>query len=107
MDSFAVLSINQLKLGFMRKIILYILGVLVLALAVWVSYLLVSREKVKRPTPVRQVKTVFVDTVRNAAVPIAVNANGNLIASFNMRFHKSKDLEKSLASRLAWLGQTT
>jgi len=80
MDSFAVLSFNQLKLGFMRKIILYILGVLVLALAVWVSYLLVSREKEKRPSPVRQVKTVFVDTVRNAAVPIAVNANGNLVA---------------------------
>ena len=64
----------------MRKVILYVLGVLVLALASWVSYLLVSKEKVKRPAPVKQVKTVFTDTVLNRAVPIEVKANGNLIA---------------------------
>lgn len=64
----------------MRKIILYVLGVLVLGLAIWVSYLLVSKEKEKRPAPPRQVKTVFTDTVRNGLVPIAVKANGNLVA---------------------------
>ncbi len=64
----------------MRKIILYVLGVLVLCLAGWVSYLLVTKEKVKRPAPVKQVKTVFIDTVRNSAVPIQVKANGNLVA---------------------------
>ena len=64
----------------MRKIILYILGVLVLVLAGWVSYLLVSQEKEKRPTPKIQAKTVFTDTVRNRAVPIRVKANGNLMA---------------------------
>ncbi len=64
----------------MRKVILYVLGVLVLALAGWVSYLLVSKEKVKRPAPVKQVKTVFTDTVQNQAVPIEVKANGNLLA---------------------------
>ena len=64
----------------MRKILLYILGFLVLALAGWVSYLLVTKEKEKRPTPRRQIKTVFTDTVRNQAVPIQVQANGNLVA---------------------------
>ena len=64
----------------MRKIILYILGVLVLGLAGWVSYLLVSKEKEKRPAPKRQIKTVFTDTVRNGLVPIEVKANGNLVA---------------------------
>jgi multidrug efflux pump subunit AcrA (membrane-fusion protein) len=56
------------------------LGVLVLGLAAWVSYLLVTQEKEKRPAPVRQVKTVFIDTVRNGAVPIQVKASGNLVA---------------------------
>lgn len=64
----------------MRKIILYVLGVLVLGLAGWVSYLLVTKEKVKRPAPAKQVKTVFVDTVLNSAVPVEVKANGNLVA---------------------------
>src|SRR5210317_1911272 len=64
----------------MRKILLYILGFLVLALAGWVSYLLVTKEKEQRPAPKRQVKTVFTDTVRNQAVAIQVEANGNLVA---------------------------
>lgn len=64
----------------MRKILLYILGFLVLALAGWVSFLLVTKEKEKRPAPPRQIKTVFTDTVRNQAVPIQVQANGNLVA---------------------------
>jgi multidrug efflux pump subunit AcrA (membrane-fusion protein) len=52
----------------------------VLVLAGWVSYLLVSQEKEKRPTPQIQAKTVFTDTVKNRAVPIRVKANGNLTA---------------------------
>jgi multidrug efflux pump subunit AcrA (membrane-fusion protein) len=64
----------------MRKIILYVLGVILLVMAAWGSYVLVSKEKVKPPAPARQVKTVFIDTVRNGAVPIQVRANGNLVA---------------------------
>ena len=63
----------------MRKILLYVLGVLVLILAGWISYLLVNREEQKRPTPPKQVKTVFVDTVRLGSVPVRVKSNGNLI----------------------------
>ena len=64
----------------MRKILLYVLGVLVLILAGWISYLLVNREDQKRPTPPKQIKTVFVDTVRLSSVPVRVKSNGNLIA---------------------------
>jgi hypothetical protein len=64
----------------MRKIILYVLGILVLGLAGWVSYLLVTKEKEQPPAPRMQVKTVFTDTVRNTSVPIQVAANGNLVA---------------------------
>jgi multidrug efflux pump subunit AcrA (membrane-fusion protein) len=64
----------------MRKIILYLLGVVLLGLAGWVSYRLLTQEKEKRPAPVRQIKTVFTDTVRNGRVPIRVRANGNLLA---------------------------
>ena len=64
----------------MRKIILYVLGMLVLGLAGWVSYLLITKEKEQPPAPRMQVKTVFTDTVRNSSVPIKVAANGNLVA---------------------------
>ncbi|MGB6151954.1 MAG: HlyD family efflux transporter periplasmic adaptor subunit [Pricia sp.] len=63
-----------------RKIVLYALGVLVLGLAVFVTYLLVTAEEDKKPPPKKEIKTVFVDTVRNATVPISVPANGNLVA---------------------------
>lgn len=64
----------------MRKIILYVLGFLVLILAAWISYLLVTQEKQKRPAPKVQAKTVFTDTVQNTSIPVRVKANGNLMA---------------------------
>ncbi|NER11680.1 Multidrug efflux pump subunit AcrA (membrane-fusion protein) [Muriicola jejuensis] len=64
----------------MRKIILYSLGVIILVLAVFVAYLLVTAEEEKRPVARREVKTVFVDTVVNRTIPIVIPANGNLAA---------------------------
>ncbi len=64
----------------MRKIILYSLGVIILVLAVYVAYLLVSAEEEKRPVARREIKTVFVDTVVNRTIPIVIPANGNLMA---------------------------
>ncbi|WP_372973162.1 efflux RND transporter periplasmic adaptor subunit [Muriicola sp.] len=64
----------------MRKIILYSLGVIILVLAVYVAYLLVSAEEEKRPVARREIKTVFVDTVVNRTIPIVIPANGNLVA---------------------------
>ncbi|GGD54022.1 efflux RND transporter periplasmic adaptor subunit [Muriicola marianensis] len=64
----------------MRKIILYSLGVIILVLAVFIAYLLVTAEEEKRPVARREVKTVFVDTVVNRTIPIVIPANGNLAA---------------------------
>jgi len=64
----------------MRKIILYGLGVLLLVLALSLAYKLVTAEEQKKPPPVKEVKTVFVDTVKNGTIPIVVPANGNLVA---------------------------
>lgn len=51
-----------------------------MALAVYVAYVLVSAEEVKRPTSPKEIKTVFVDTVVNSTIPIVIPANGNLAA---------------------------
>ena len=64
----------------MRKIILYILGVLILALAIFLFYKLVTAKEQKKPPPVKEIKTVFVDTVKNGTVPIVIPANGSLVA---------------------------
>jgi len=64
----------------MRKIILYSLGVVILVLAVFIAYLLITAEEEKRPVARREVKTVFVDTVVHRTIPIVIPANGNLTA---------------------------
>ncbi len=64
----------------MRKIILYSLGVIILVLAVFIAYLLITAEEEKRPVARREVKTVFVDTVVLRTIPIVIPANGNLAA---------------------------
>ena len=64
----------------MRKIILYALGVIILVVAMVISYLLVTAEEQKKPTAPKEVKTVFIDTVVNSTIPIIIPANGNLAA---------------------------
>ncbi|WGK65328.1 efflux RND transporter periplasmic adaptor subunit [Croceiramulus getboli] len=64
----------------MRKTILYIAGVIILGLAALITYLLLTQEKPKRPSARQDIKTVFIDTVKNTTVPIVVPANGNLLA---------------------------
>lgn len=64
----------------MRKAILTILGLLIIALAIFAAKAIVDSNTRQRPKPRKEVKTVFVDTVVNSNVPIVVTANGNLIA---------------------------
>ncbi len=64
----------------MRKLILYAFGVIILVVAIVVSYLLVTAEEQKKPVAPKEVKTVFVDTVINKTIPIIISANGNLEA---------------------------
>ena len=64
----------------LRKIILSVLGVaLVLGAFIYSKYLIANKNKPK-PVPVKVVKTVFVDTVKNATISIVISASGNLVA---------------------------
>ena len=64
----------------MRKIILSILGILLILVSVFLAKSLVDNKKSIRPKSVKVVKTVITKTVKNAAIPIIVSANGNLVA---------------------------
>jgi len=64
----------------MRKIILAILGVLLVAAAVFFGNRLVEKNQKPKPTFKRQIKTVFVEKVQNTDVPIVLSASGNLTA---------------------------
>ena len=64
----------------MRKTVLVILGLIILALASWLAYYLIESNNRPMPKPQKIVKTVVVDTVQNGNVAIKINANGNLMA---------------------------
>jgi len=64
----------------MRKIILAILGVLVVAAAVFFGNQLVEKNRKPKPKFKKQIKTVFVEKVQNADIPIILSASGNLMA---------------------------
>jgi len=63
-----------------RKIILFVIGVLIIAGAIFAAnYIISSNEKVK-PKAEKVVKTVFVEEAKNSTIPIIIPANGNLVA---------------------------
>ena len=64
----------------MRKIILAILGVIVVAAAVFFGNQLVEKNRKPKPKFKKQIKTVFVEKVQNADIPIILSASGNLMA---------------------------
>ena len=64
----------------MRKIILSILGLVIIALAIFLAKIIVDSKKSYRPQAQKVVKTVFTQVVKNGTVPIVVPANGNLVA---------------------------
>ncbi len=68
----------------MRKIILTLLGVLLIAVSVYGAMLIVGSKNTARPKPAKVVKTVFVDTVKNTSIAIIVPANGTLVAKRRM-----------------------
>ncbi len=65
----------------MRKLIISaVVGGLIIFGSLYFAGLIAGSKKTKRPEPRKVVKTVFVDTVKNAIIPIVVPANGNLKA---------------------------
>jgi len=64
----------------MRNLILFVLGVLLIAGAVFGAKKLIDSKTRVKPRSAKVIKTVFVDTIKNGTVPIQVMANGNLMA---------------------------
>lgn len=64
----------------MRKIILGILGILLIAGAVALGNYFISKNQRPKPKFKKTIKTVFVASVENSEIPIILSANGNLIA---------------------------
>lgn len=64
----------------MRNVILSILGLLLIAGALFGAKTLIDSKTRIKPKSAKVIKTVFVDTIKNGTVPIKITANGNLTA---------------------------
>ena len=64
----------------MRKNILAILGLLLIAGAIFLGNYLIDKNQKPKPKFKKQIKTVFVESVQNKEIPIILSANGNLVA---------------------------
>ncbi|MEH6407580.1 MAG: HlyD family efflux transporter periplasmic adaptor subunit [Leeuwenhoekiella sp.] len=71
----------------MRKIILTLLGVVILAGAIFLAIYLKDSKTAPQGKIEKVVKTVFVDTVRNGIVPIVIPANGSLLAKNRLELY--------------------
>ena len=71
----------------MRKIILFLLGVLLIVLAYFAALQIIESNKKQRPKAEKAVKTVFVDTIVNKTIPITIPANGTLIAKNRLELY--------------------
>lgn len=64
----------------MRNIILSVIGVILIVGSLLFAKRLVDNKNKPRPVAAKVIKTVFVDTVKNATIQIVLPANGNLTA---------------------------
>jgi multidrug efflux pump subunit AcrA (membrane-fusion protein) len=64
----------------MRNIILAILGVLLIAGAIFLGNYFIDKNQRPKPKFKKTIKTVFVENVENTKIPIVLNAKGNLIS---------------------------
>tara|TARA_R110000850_G_scaffold244768_1_gene369575 strand:- start:10180 stop:11286 length:1107 start_codon:yes stop_codon:yes gene_type:complete len=71
----------------MRKIILFILGFVVLALALFAAIRIANPTIAPDPVMEKVVQNVYVDTVRNTSVPIIIPATGNVIAKERLELY--------------------
>ena len=71
----------------MRKLILFVLGVVLLVGAIFGAKFIIDSKEPPETKIRKTVKTVFVDTVQNSTVPILIPANGNLIAKHRIELY--------------------
>lgn len=68
----------------MRKILLFIIGIVIIGAALLLAVLIVKNSNQPKPEIQKVIKTVFTQTAKNGVVPIVIPANGNLIAKNRM-----------------------
>ena len=71
----------------MRKLILTAIGIVILVGSLVGAYLIVEYSTKPKPKVDKVVKTVFVETVKNATVPITIPTNGNLAAKNRLELY--------------------
>lgn len=71
----------------MRKIILFILGLLILAGALFIAKKIMDNRKVPAPREKKIITSVFTQTVKNGKVPVTVSTNGALTAKYRVELY--------------------
>ena len=90
----------------MRKAILYTLAVLLLTGAFFGAKALIDSKEKPKSQPQKSTKTVFVDTVENATIPISIPANGNLVAKRRVEIYSEVEGVFRYSSKLYKVGQS-
>lgn len=90
----------------MRKIILSVLGVVIIALAVIGAIILINNKNTPKPKPDKVVKTVFTDKVQNGTIAIVVPANGNVLAKRRVELYSEVQGVFRKGSKLFKAGET-
>ena len=71
----------------MLKAVRSVIAILIVGIAVLIGYFIATRDK-DMPTEItKEVKTVFVETVKNTTIPIVIPANGNLAAKNRLELY--------------------
>jgi len=90
----------------MRNIILSIIGVVLIIASIFFAKKLIDNKNKPRPVAAKVVKTVFVDTVKNATIPIVLPANGNLTAKQRVELYSEVQGIFRTGNKLFKPGQT-
>jgi hypothetical protein len=81
------LEIIEEKISNMRKIILFILGLVVLAGAIYIANGFISKKQIPKPQERKIITSVFTETVRNQKIPIWITSSGNLTAKYRLELY--------------------
>jgi multidrug efflux pump subunit AcrA (membrane-fusion protein) len=90
----------------MRNIILSIIGVVLIIASIFFAKKLIDNKNKPRPVSPKVIKTVFVDTVENATIPIVLPANGNLTAKQRVELYSEVQGIFRTGNKLFKPGQT-
>jgi multidrug efflux pump subunit AcrA (membrane-fusion protein) len=70
-----------------RKIILFILGAVLIVVAIFAANKIIESNKKVRPIAPKIVKTVFAESITNTTIPITIPANGTLVAKNRLELY--------------------